>query len=294
MINVTYTTPGKYELTLNPGIYKLEVWGAQGGVAETQQYHPITPGNGGYSTGIISIKKRTDIFAYVGGQGQTKGVGGFNGGGNVSGSDTASAGGGGGSDIRVGIDDLHSRVIVAGGGGGYEFCQRGSYAGAGGGEIGQDGYQKEFPTCGSGGTQTSPGTHKGNGAAPGFGYGGCASTIHTGAGGGGWYGGGSGEINGEGGGGSGYVFTADTYASYPNPLISRDYFLLDATTIAGDTVIKLPNGASNKGNDGDGAIRIVQLSQSNKIDWYNVYSKIIWYNSIFGIFSFSNTIFFTI
>ena len=255
MVNYSFSIPQRHIFTLIPGKYKFEVWGAQGGIAESQSY-VCYPGNGGYSAGFIKIFKETDIFVYVGGKGMSKGVGGFNGGGNVS--NTAStAGGGGASDIRIGVDDLHARVIVAGGGGGLEHSYADSYAGAGGGIEGETGFQLNRNNCGTGGTQTEPGTHKGTGKKPGFGYGGNSLISSTGAGGGGWYGGGASHADiGEGSGGSGYVFTSETYDFYPDPLISKRYFLYNAVTITGNTTFLAPNGTTEKGHSGDGFVRI--------------------------------------
>jgi hypothetical protein len=258
MTYVIFNIPGKYELLLSPGLFKFEVWGAQGGIADNQIY-TVFPGNGGYSTGQILLKKETNIFVYVGGKGQSKGVGGFNGGGNVS-NTYSTAGGGGGTDIRIKIDSLHSRVIVAGGGGGLEHSHNGSYAGAGGGEIGETGWQLGTTYCGTGGTQTSPGGHLGTGAKPGFGYGGNSNIDNTGAGGGGWYGGGASHADhGEGAGGSGYVFTPESYNSYPSPQISEEYFLFNAMTVSGNTEFLSPEGILTRGKSGDGAAKITLL-----------------------------------
>ncbi len=121
------------------GVYKLEVWGAQGG----------SGGNGGYSSGYVQLQKGEEIYVYVGGKGlDTANVGanaqkgGFNGGGDsgipsyYSSLGTicgAFGSGGGATDIRrikasegswydVEHEDwskdksLLSRIIVAGGG----------------------------------------------------------------------------------------------------------------------------------------------------------------------------------
>ena len=107
--NYAYT--GKVQkVTLLPGRYRLEVWGAQGGYRSSSTYG----GKGGYAKGEIDLPKGADVFIYVGGSGNTGGTaGGFNGGGKRS----SYPGGGGGTDIRIGTDSLFARVIVAGGGG---------------------------------------------------------------------------------------------------------------------------------------------------------------------------------
>ncbi|EAY03583.1 loricrin, putative [Trichomonas vaginalis G3] len=116
----------KNELTLQPGRYLLECWGAQGGGKDVSALAGLgAGGKGGYSSGTIFLQKSTPIFVYVGGTGKViaDGIaeGGFNGGGSAWGKASSvdpAGGGGGATDIRLNIDDLYSRVIVAGGGGG--------------------------------------------------------------------------------------------------------------------------------------------------------------------------------
>ena len=80
-------------------------------------------GKGGYSIGSYTVTKRTIVYVFIGGKGTDadetfeEKSGGFNGGG-FGGTDKSkkygSAGGGGGAtDIRLSINDLHSRIIVA-------------------------------------------------------------------------------------------------------------------------------------------------------------------------------------
>lgn len=114
-MNFAYT--GKAQsVTLEPGKYVLECWGAQGGYRSNSSYG----GKGGYSTGTLTLTQKTTIYIYVGGSGNSVTSasnsiypGGFNGGGyryNYK-------GGGGATDIRIGSASLYARVIVAGGGG---------------------------------------------------------------------------------------------------------------------------------------------------------------------------------
>ncbi|MDO4967493.1 MAG: glycine rich domain-containing protein [Candidatus Saccharibacteria bacterium] len=49
------------------GYYKLEVWGAQGGLS----YSGSTAGYGGYSTGITRISYNDNLYINVGGAGST-------------------------------------------------------------------------------------------------------------------------------------------------------------------------------------------------------------------------------
>lgn len=110
------------EVTLNPGKYILECWGAQGGYRTDSS----KGGKGGYSVGTIDLQASTKLFVYVGGQATTT-SGGFNGGGSRSSYN------GGGSDIRIGQDSLYARVIVAGGGGSDGSTSNAGAAGGGGG-----------------------------------------------------------------------------------------------------------------------------------------------------------------
>lgn len=125
IFNYDYTGKAE-EFEAYPGIYKLEVWGAQGGGSNG--------GKGGYSVGTIEITSKTKFLIYVGGS--TSGAaGGFNGGGtNTAGQ---KYGGGGASDIRIEQDSLYARVIVAGGGGGMNTNGgRSDSGGYGGGTTG--------------------------------------------------------------------------------------------------------------------------------------------------------------
>ena len=255
-----FLNPGRTEILLFPGKIKFEVWGAEGGTAAGQTDGNLTPGYGGFSNGTLKLHSTIKAFVYVGGKGNSNGEGGFNGGGNTT-NPTNCASGGGGSDIRLQYDDLHARVIVAGGGGGLEHSYSGSIAGYGGGAEGGDGFQLNYENSGGGGKQDQPGTHKGTGTKPGFGYGGSSSISNTGAGGGGWYGGGASHADqGEGGGGSGYVFTQETLQYYPDPLISDIFFLHNAFSIPGNEPFLSPSGIDEKGHKGDGAVKITYIS----------------------------------
>lgn len=136
------------EITLPPGKYKLQCWGAQGGSVSGS--YTATGSKGGYSEGVLTITETTTIYVFVGGKGtdsstsSTSGTanGGWNGGGaSVRRSDYYSSDtygisyprpGGGATDMclvtstmnyRSGrtvrsSSSLLSRFIVAGGGGG--------------------------------------------------------------------------------------------------------------------------------------------------------------------------------
>ena len=274
IINFAYTGRAQTVL-LPPGRYKLEVWGAQGGYRSNPSYG----GKGGYSVGTITITQPTNIFIYVGGSGNTGGTsGGFNGGGARH----TYKGGGGASDIRIGQDSLYARVIVAGGGGSDGASNKtGMY---GGGTTGGS-TTANYGTGGYGGTQTgvsssswqttthSTSTTSQSGAYAGFGFGGNGiyrSSGYGGAGGGGWYGGsgsypdGSGDDDRGGGGGSGFVWTGSNAPS--GYLLGPEYYLTDASTIAGNTSMPSTSGGTETGHTGNGYARITAI----KVDSLNL------------------------
>lgn len=264
IINFPYTG-AKAEAILPGGRYKLECWGAEGGYRSSQTYS----GKGGYSVGEIDLEEETAIFVYSGGSGKTGGSsGGFNGGGKRS----THPGGGGASDIRIGVDSLYSRVIVAGGGGSDgASAKKGMY---GGGEAGGSSTEN-YGTGGYGGTQTGntwittvqpTETSSSSNAYAGFGFGGNGvlySSGHGGAGGGGWYGGSgaypdsSGDDDRGGGGGSGFVWTGLNAPS--GYLLGDSYYLTNASTVAGNTAFLSPAGTNETGHTGDGYVRITVL-----------------------------------
>lgn len=261
ILNFDYTGAVQ-AIALPKGIYKLECWGAQGGYSSSNSGIEVgMGGKGGYSVGTITLNQKTPIYIYAGGVGSISGNGkadgGFPNGGSSWASDTSegAGGGGGSSDIRIGTDSLHARVIVAGGGGGGgEDNETGGY---GGGETGG--------TSGSGtpGSQTAPNGY--------FGIGGHTS-YDGGGGGGGWYGacpaGGqttpatsnSGDDTSGSPGGSGYVYTSSTAKNYPNGcLVNSTHYLTNAKTIAGNTSFPSPSGTSETGHSGNGYCRITVI-----------------------------------
>lgn len=262
-------------ITLYPGLYRLEVWGAEGGYRSSTAY----AGKGGYSVGSIRINQPTPVFVRVGGSGNTGGpAGGFNGGGRRS----AYNGGGGASDIRIGADDLNHRVIVAGGGGSDGgSSKRGKYGGGqSGGDVGSSGSANGYGTAGYGGTQTgnSGGTNwvaqeqsattiNDADAKSGFGFGGNGVNKNSGfggAGGGGWYGGtgripdGSGDDDGGGGGGSGFVWTGENAPAGFG--LTEEHYLANAQTVDGAQSFAGPDGAAETGHGGNGYARITPVA----------------------------------
>lgn len=253
--------------TLTPGTYKLECWGAQGGNCYWSGVE--RPGSlGGYSSGILKITSKTNLFCYVGGAGERRtivsmGGGGFNGGGHAYSyaSSNPSGAGGGGSDIRIGTDSLYSRVIVAGGGGGAGYDNSGNYGYGGGTVGGTQTVNSNSERQANGGSQTNGGINKSGSTTSGaFGIGGNGTQQWTSGGGGGWYGG-AGCYCDYAGGGSGYVYTSATASNYPSGcLLNSSYYLSDAQTIAGNQSFPSPTGGTETGHSGNGYVRITKLT----------------------------------
>lgn len=296
ILNCPYS--GNYkQITLQPGKYKLEVWGAQGGYRSNSTYG----GKGGYSVGTLTLTEETTLYIYAGGSpgGSTSSVGtskattgGFNGGGYR----TGYPGGGGASDIRIGSTSLYARVIVAGGGGSCgSTSKKGMYGGGTTGGSSTENYTGYSNYCGKGGTQTYSGYSTSHTASSqvttytsnksdyygGFGFGGYGlyrSNGYGGAGGGGWYGGSgtypdsSGDDDRGGGGGSGYIYTADTAVNYPSGcLLNSNYYLSDASMIAGDASMTDPeSGSSVTGRSGNGYVRITVIEVASIEGYINI------------------------
>ena len=286
----TYTVP-------NNGVYKLEVWGAQGGYRNSSTYG----GTGGYASGEIGLTQGTKIYAYVGGSGNsvttsTNSIyaGGYNGGGYRYGYN----GGGGATDFRLtggawnDSASLLSRFIVAGGGGSDGAkTKKGMYGGGSDGGSSTENYTANKNYCGKGGTQTYSGystsytvttqattglksnTTGNYGGGFGFGGGGVyLSSGYGGAGGGGWYGGsgsvpdGSSDDDRGGGGGSGFVWSDATKGNVPSGYsVSSSYYLINTSLIAGNSSMPTHDGTSTMtGNIGNGYAKITPLFQSVK------------------------------
>ena len=206
------------------GTYKLETWGAQGGIINETYYG----GYGAYSFGNIKISQNDKLYINIGGQGSDYSLdklapGGYNGGGyggvpNTTYSDRqGGCGGGGATHIAITSGFLSSfenkkegiLIVAGGGGGGASVDVMGS---DGGGYKGNDGgYSSLFPTYhGTGGTQTIGGfdfTINSNYGTFGQGSGFSDNVKYGGNGGGGGFYGGGGTNRGHsgGGGGSGYI-----------------------------------------------------------------------------------------
>ncbi|WFR59583.1 glycine rich domain-containing protein [Anaerocolumna sp. AGMB13025] len=215
-------------VTLPAGTYKLETWGAQGGVAGS-----YIGGKGGYSTGTLTVTQSTVLNINVGQQGQApSGGSAWNGGGSGI---CCGGSGGGATDIRTGGAALQNRIIVAGGGGGASLdtpYSNGGYAGGLSGES-NDG--------GSIASQSS-------GYSLGIGQD-CYTGDNAG-GGGGYYGGyaGVGSTGGRGGGGSSYIGGVQ-----------------NGITIAGNSSMPTANGSTEIGHTGSGYARITVIESEPPI-----------------------------
>jgi hypothetical protein len=260
-----------YSVTLESGIYDLEVWGAQGG-NDTSYPTTVFGGRGGYSKGTVQLKSRTTLYVYVGGSGT----------GSTSGGRDGSTGGGGAIDIRLqngawnDASGLRTRIIVAGGGGGrhgrnYENT---AFVGNDGGGTTAPSYSIRGETSASGATQTSSGSSSNNcgGVAYGsFGYanpnsqsnvnskggynGGArgSDVFSNGGAGGGWWGGIT--VCSTSSGGSGFVYTS----SNSQCSASSDYYLSNTSIFSGNTNFLSPFGGNELGHRGNGFARITNI-----------------------------------
>ena len=141
-----YSCPSKSEcfpqsVTLRPGRYIFELFGASGGEANYNG-NIAHGGKGGYSSIIYETQSTITLYLYIGGEGSysyTDSLGGWNGGGSSTGYGCS---GGGATDIRskncswYEEDCLNDRIVVAAGGGG-------AYGGSDCRIIGSDGGGEE-------------------------------------------------------------------------------------------------------------------------------------------------------
>ena len=238
----------------------LEVWGASGGWDYPHGGLEANAGRGGYTYATYTPDNKNVLYFCAGERGhqslsdenQSNAIGGWNGGGNAVGLNTAGGGDGGGcshiattlvSDGQLkqysSTANQQAILIVAGAGGGVERTT----AGYGGGLTGGNGadYSGYVDIIAKGGGQSytenrGHTTNYGYGTNGSFGQGGDAKTpgatgTHDagGAGGGGWYGGGGVPYAGGGGGGSSYIkstLSGNTIAgnqNIPDPSIWSTY-----------------------------------------------------------------------
>ncbi len=224
-------------------IYKLEVWGAQGGDTAYTKSKEIYR-NGGYGAFAFGEYKATSgsvLYVNVGGSGNSTAVdytnnskkcsisGGYNGGGNAFVENCIDAGGSGGGATHIAttsgmISTLENKkdsiLIVAGGGGGsYAYSYYAAHGGNAGGITGNTPSDlnngglcnnNRTLTIGKKATQTESGTTSGcyldsSASRAGFGYGASVDKSWGSGGGGGYFGGGSGITAYGAGGGSSYI-----------------------------------------------------------------------------------------
>ena len=229
VFNFDYTGAEQTFIAPVSGTYKLETWGAQGGDAKNNYYG----GYGGYSTGIIFLSNKQNIYINTGGAGykdddynkSTLALGGYNGGGNGCGWNDKLATSGGGathiaikSGLLISLEPYKDNILmVSGGGGGSGFQNSklgGGKGGSGGGYIGNTGStDKDYNELyiNNGATQNSGGNYKKYVdytfyySAFGLGGGAMLDNGNSSGGGGGYYGGGGGNLFMGAGGGSGYI-----------------------------------------------------------------------------------------
>ena len=226
------------------GVYKLEVWGAQGNYG----------GKGGYSIGYKTLNTSNNLYVCIGQCPWS------------SPSLDYSYNGGGGGDMRGGgashiaisnRGELYNYfgyenevLLVAGGGGGSERFA----GGVGGGITGGDGSLFNTDNTGysiavqskggsqlTGGSAGRPNGRDSGGQSGTFGRGGHGyidpGEDQGAGGGGGWYGGGGINFVGSAGGGSGHINAT---------------LITNGVTIAGDQTFPSPSGGTETGHERDG------------------------------------------
>ena len=305
-----------YLVTLPPGKFKFEAWGAAGNENKCSYSPDYIIGRGGYTKGVINFKKAQVIYVYVGEKGNYRTV--FNSH-YESGND-----GGGATDFRLvnagkewyNFESLKSRIMVAGGGGGAD-CYKGGDAG---GLTGSNGIGSDWwGNVATGGNQTS-------GGQPGisinsdyhnitrvpfpgrFGISGSGKCIENGnpnitcnsagSGGGGYYGGGGNSGDGGGGGGSSYISGHEGCISIlPNATDeielqpSNDSFhysnlyFTDTVLLGGNESIPLFNYTEGSmiGNEGEGFARITYLSTYTKSDYVQNFQHVLIFSFVISL-----------
>lgn len=294
----TYGSTGSYQTFTAPkdGYYTIELWGAAGGMG-MRDIVRMAGAAGGYTRGKVFLHAGDTLYIYVGGKGgmaefgysKQYGLGGWNGGANGSsdpdslseGDSDNGAGGGGATDVRwfgSGVTPseadlewdselgLASRVMVAGGGGGFGY---------------RSGYNVYFHTGGY--YYSNENGYQFGKGQPGISY----YYTGSGGGGGGYWGGkaiNNGSDNGAGYGGTSYVSghlggsiaiesasstswrkdstgetTCTTALAATDITCTLHYSGLvftDTAMISGNGIMPSPSGETMRGNNGDGAVRI--------------------------------------
>lgn len=278
--NFAYTGSAQTFTSDANALYKIELWGAQGGATLG-----TSGGKGSYTSGVFVSTNSDTLYIYIGG------INGYNGGG-VGGTGSGlenGANGGGGSDVRFGGTALSNRIIVSGGGGGASGAganRYGGQTGINGGCGGCAGTYNSVPSTnhGAGGAAGGAGAGVGGSAAggdvttypstSGRGYNGGAGLLGQGGAGGGVYngmldaygpgsgGGGGGGYYGGGGGGGGAGWWGSPGASGGG---GSNYTgnLLNSVSIIGNASMPAPLGGTQTGNTGNGYARITFLKKIN-------------------------------
>lgn len=276
---VDYSNQIQTKTITEPGYYKLETWGAQGGNIGT-----YIGGYGGYSTGYIYLSGNQQLNIAVGGAGTNTDTGGYNGGGSLLNGQSAHGSSGGGathiatiSGVLSSLENNKDNILIVSGGGGGANYRSENYGegngGSAGGFIGVNGESTNHSNgygygYGYGGSQTAGGTMfwessiENNNIIPGaFGQGsgtelGCFAQS---GGGGGYYGGGAGGHGGAGG-GSSYI---------GNPLLTnKSMYCYNCTTSSEEstktftTTCHSANATENCSKEGNGYAIITYIGST--------------------------------
>ena len=277
--------------TFKRGLYKIECWGAQGGTGCMDGTLLYDGGTGAYTSGFILLNQSTTLYIYVGTQG-ANGIcqpyktakGGENGGGTSgwdSNDNDCSGGGGGASDVRLvggawnNITSLKSRIMVAAGGSGSGYN---AYGAPGGAIYGFKVNKIDTPSY-----YTCTDTNQTSGYKFGIG---CKGLDHgyspSSGGGGGYYGGVSGTVGEYENGAptvssSGSSFVSgydgcisikesndDTIEPSNSSIHYTGAYFSNSQITSGDKMILLPDGTSERGNTGNGYVRITFIQKITK------------------------------
>jgi hypothetical protein len=216
-----YSVCNPFEIAFSPGFYFLECWGGSGSFIRDNKL--LAPGGtGGYSSGILFVKRSRKLFLYIGASKNLTHLAEilnstFNG--SPGGYNHFDGVGGGATDFRTKSgkwnENPSSRIIVAGGGGSGRIGTHSGYfelkGGNGGGLTGRSG---QGVNCSSPyGTQNQSFIEECNSVFYRHGIFGSGGGGSWAGGGGGWYGGGF-IVNGAGGGGSGYIGNLLSFGKY--------------------------------------------------------------------------------
>lgn len=260
-----YEYSGKIEtVTLQPGTYTFEAWGAQGG----QGTSGYTSGKGAYARSTITITEQTTYKILVGEKGKSLNASTGSGGGGTfiateDNTPIAVAGGGGGAygnnysgtyyhgqasrmSSRYNTSFVGQLTEGQGGFAGYSGWSYPSTAGAGGGFYG-NGMYNSYSGGGSAGYSFV------NGGGTGLGY---TSGVHGGFGGGG----GTNYVGGGGGGYTGGSAGTGHNSSYHTGAGGGSYYTSLGTTLGGWQSMPSPTGGYETGHTGNGYVRITKTN----------------------------------